>query len=527
VQQDYGQQPKSRVTRVRPRDLALPRREPGEPDLVRRAQPPALAPVRERLARRRGRSGAARLLPDAPPRLESDALEPPVARARDRTYRRLLATADLLAMTLALAVCVPLLGQGDALTPLVAAGAPLILLLAKVLNLYDRDELLLRKTTLDEAPQLFQVATLMALLLWLGHSFLIEGALGRKQVLGFWLLLAALLPLARGAARLAARRLASAENCILVGEPAACDRAREKIEGSPAVHARVVAQLDLEPASGTSEASAALALLAETKGVHRVVIAPPSTDQAVILNLIRSAKNLGLKVSVLPRMLEVVGSSVEFDDLDGLNVLGVRRFGLTRSSWMVKRTTDLIGSSLALLFLAPALVVIAAAIKLDSRGPVLFRQQRVGRDGRLFEMLKFRTMVAGADRLKPGLAAANEAEGLFKIADDPRITAVGSRLRRTSLDELPQLLNVLRGQMSLVGPRPLVLEDDVLVEGWYRRRLHLTPGMTGRWQVLGSARIPLHEMAKLDYLYVANWSLWGDLKILLRTALFVIGRRGL
>jgi lipopolysaccharide/colanic/teichoic acid biosynthesis glycosyltransferase len=142
-------------------------------------------------------------------------------------------------------------------------------------------------------------------------------------------------------------------------------------------------------------------------------------------------------------------------------------------------------------------------------------------------MLKFRTMVAGADRLKPGLAAANEAEGLFKIADDPRITAVGSRLRRTSLDELPQLLNVLRGQMSLVGPRPLVLEDDVLVEGWYRRRLHLTPGMTGRWQVLGSARIPLHEMAKLDYLYVANWSLWGDLKILLRTALFVIGRRGL
>jgi exopolysaccharide biosynthesis polyprenyl glycosylphosphotransferase len=502
------------MVRVRARDARLR----AEPDLARRVRPPALAPRTERLRNR---------MPELAPRLESDAIEPENVRRRDRRYRRLLGLADVLAMTLALAICVPLLGEGDTLTPLVGAGAPLIVVLAKVLDLYDRDELLLHKTTLDEAPKLFQVATLMALLLWLGHEFLIAGELGRKQVLGFWFVLAALLPLARGAARVLAGRLAQSENCLLVGSPEACDRARSKIEASSSVHARVVAQVDLDRAADADAAAGALALLARDHDVHRVVVAPPTTDQGEVLNLIRTAKNLGLKVSVLPRMLEVVGSSVEFDDVEGLGVLGVRRFGLTRSSWAVKRSMDLLGSVLALTLLSPLFAAIAVAIKLGSRGPVFFRQQRVGRDGRLFQMLKFRTMVRGADRMKADLARHNEAEGLFKIADDPRVTRVGRVLRRTSLDELPQLVNVLRGEMSLVGPRPLVLEDDQHVEGWYRRRLHLTPGMTGRWQVLGSARIPLAEMVKLDYLYVANWSLWGDVKILLRTAGFMVARRGL
>ena len=171
--------------------------------------------------------------------------------------------------------------------------------------------------------------------------------------------------------------------------------------------------------------------------------------------------------------------------------------------------------------------MLGLAVKLTSRGPVFFSQKRIGRQGEVFKMLKFRSMVVGADRAKEALRALNEAEGgLFKIDEDPRVTRVGRLMRRTSLDELPQLLNVLRGEMSLVGPRPLVPDEDALIEGWQRRRLAVKPGMTGLWQIFGSARIPMHEMVKIDYLYGANWSIWLDMKILLRTIPYILGRNG-
>jgi exopolysaccharide biosynthesis polyprenyl glycosylphosphotransferase len=247
-----------------------------------------------------------------------------------------------------------------------------------------------------------------------------------------------------------------------------------------------------------------------------------------MLNLVRTLKAVGVRVSVLPRLLEVVGSSVEFDDLHGVTVMGVRRFDLTRSSAAFKRAFDLFGASVGLLAVSPLLLVIAVAVRLDSRGSVFFAQQRVGRHGKRFEMLKFRTMVPDAEALKEGLRDRNEAqEGLFKIREDPRVTRVGRWLRRSALDELPQLWNIVRGEMSLVGPRPLVLDEDQRIEGWHRRRLELTPGMTGPWQILGPARVPLKEMVAIDYLYVANWSLWTDIKILLRTVPHVLQRRGL
>jgi lipopolysaccharide/colanic/teichoic acid biosynthesis glycosyltransferase len=209
-------------------------------------------------------------------------------------------------------------------------------------------------------------------------------------------------------------------------------------------------------------------------------------------------------------------------------MLGVRPFGLPRSSRILKRAFDLVTTSIGLIAVGPLIAAIALAIRLDSKGPIFFRQVRVGRDGRHFRIYKFRSMVVDAETQKQQLMAMNEVGdglvGMFKLTDDPRVTRVGNILRKTSLDELPQLFNVLRGEMSLVGPRPLVTDEDAQVIGLDRSRLHLTPGMTGPWQVLG-ARVPMQEMVGIDYLYVASWSLWQDLKLLLRTARHVL-RRG-
>jgi lipopolysaccharide/colanic/teichoic acid biosynthesis glycosyltransferase len=208
-----------------------------------------------------------------------------------------------------------------------------------------------------------------------------------------------------------------------------------------------------------------------------------------------------------------------------MQMLAVRRFGLSWPSRLLKRAFDVAGASAALVAMAPVAAVIAVAIVVETGRPVLFRQTRVGRDGRHFCIYKFRTMVADAELRKDDLRETDH--GLFKLREDPRVTRAGRFLRSTSLDELPQLLNVIRGEMSLVGPRPLVLDEDSQVQGLDRQRLHLTPGMTGPWQVLGSARIPMSEMVGIDYLYVANWSLWRDVKLILRTVGHVLDRRGI
>jgi len=480
-----------------------------------------------------GLGGAATLSPAVPPapgldQPDQEAKRPSRTLSVDRRYRRVLAVADVTASFFSLVICIALLGAGSDQIPVgVIAGLPLVVVVSKLLGLYDRDELVLHKSTLEEAPKLFQAATLFSLVLWIAAAPLKLGDLGGDQVLGLWIMLFLSLLGGRVLARGITRHTSPPERCLLLGDPEACNRARVKINGSHSVNAQVVAAITSARISEEAVPVHELAAVAAAEDIQRVIIAPRSTDHGDVLDLVRAVKSVGLNVSVLPRLLEIVGSSVVVDDVDGLRILGVQRFGLTRSSWMVKRAFDVACSAAGLVLTAPLLAICALAIKLDSRGPVLFRQSRIGRDDESFGMVKLRTMVEDAELRKADLLDLNEADGLFKIADDPRITRVGRFLRRTSLDELPQLWNVLKGEMSLVGPRPLVDEDDSQIAGWDRHRLHLTPGMTGPWQVLGSTRIPLQEMVKLDYLYVATWSLWGDVKILIRTLAFVVARQGL
>jgi exopolysaccharide biosynthesis polyprenyl glycosylphosphotransferase len=459
---------------------------------------------------------------------------PEASRKRDALFRRSLLVADVVALVGAFLLTVLLSRRSLQLTWVGIAGVPTLVICAKLTGLYDRDETVLRKTTLEEAPQLLQLATLSALVAWLAGGLIVHGTLDRHEAMFLWLTLALLLLLARTTSRAISLRIAPVERCLFIGDEASAAAVRAKFTGHGGVRAELVARLDLDEVDTWSTDTYSDSRLNEVRelardyDVHRAIIAPRSADAGEFLNLVRTLKAIGVRVSVVPRLLEVVGSSVEFDDLNGITVMGVRRFELTRSSAALKRWLDLFLASLMLVASSVPLLLIAIAIKLESRGPVFFIQMRVGRFGRRLRILKFRTMVDGADAMKDSLRDRNEAmEGLFKIADDPRVTRVGRLLRKSCLDELPQLLNILKGEMSLVGPRPLVVEEDERVRGWHRRRLELMPGMTGPWQILGPARVPLSEMVAIDYLYVANWSLWNDVKILLRTIPHVLGRRGL
>ena len=419
--------------------------------------------------------------------------------------------------------------------------APLIVLLVKMLGLYDRDELILYKTTLDEAPAIFQVATAFTLATWILDQAGDTAAFTASAAALLWPLLMILILFGRASARQIAGRATVPERCLVIGNTPAAETLKRSFGRVTAVNAEIVGRVPLQygrrqgedppgmivpgtvPVLGDLDE---LGMILRDHQVERVLIAPGAGATDELLVVTRAAKALGARVSLVPRLFEVVGSSAAFDHVEGRTLLGLRRYGLSRSSWRLKRVFDIALTVAFVIAFSPFLLAIALAIKLDDRGPVLFRQRRIGQQAREFDMFKFRTMTEDAEARRPQLEELNEAEGLFKIANDPRITRVGKVLRKSSLDEIPQLLNVLRGEMSLVGPRPLVPDDDMRVSGWDRRRLNVPPGMTGHWQILGSSRVPLGEMVKIDYLYGANWSLWRDLKILMRTVPYVLARRG-
>jgi exopolysaccharide biosynthesis polyprenyl glycosylphosphotransferase len=221
---------------------------------------------------------------------------------------------------------------------------------------------------------------------------------------------------------------------------------------------------------------------------------------------------------VVPDVFQQRMGRVDLDTLSGIPLIGTAPVRLSQGAFLIKRVIDLSVSILAMPFMLILFVIVALFIKLDSPGPVIFKQRRVGKDGRFFHVLKFRSMVEGAEQMQADLEALNEADGpLFKVKRDPRVTRVGKWLRRTSIDELPQLINVIRGEMSLVGPRPGTPEEVVQYEPWQMQRISVLPGITGLWQVSGRSDVPFEEMVLLDIFYIENWSLDLEIRILLQT----------
>jgi exopolysaccharide biosynthesis polyprenyl glycosylphosphotransferase len=263
------------------------------------------------------------------------------------------------------------------------------------------------------------------------------------------------------------------------------------------------------------------------RGVDEVIVADHGLDESELMEIADVAHRRGVKVRVAPKTTELLIQRAEYVPGQGVPLFELRAPILAGTDWLVKRGFDLAVSGIVIVVGLPVWTVIAVAIKLTSPGPVFYRDRRVGLQHREFTMLKFRTMVTGADEQQAALESANEADGpLFKIRDDPRVTAVGALLRRLSLDEVPQVLNVLRGEMSLVGPRPLRIRDYLQLEEWHRKRDLVLPGMTGLWQISGRSALSFDDLVRLDFYYIENWSVWLDISILAKTLPAVLARRG-
>jgi exopolysaccharide biosynthesis polyprenyl glycosylphosphotransferase len=258
-----------------------------------------------------------------------------------------------------------------------------------------------------------------------------------------------------------------------------------------------------------------------------LVLSENDFDERTVLQAVERAHRAGVKVRLAPTTTELLVRDAEYVPGQGVPLFELRPPALTGADWALKRLFDVVASVVVLLLGLPFWLLVAIAIKLDSRGPVLYVDPRVGVGEREFGMLKFRTMVAGAAARQTELEAANEATGaLFKIRDDPRVTRVGRLLRRLSLDELPQLWNVVRGEMSLVGPRPLPLRDHALLRDWHKARYNVLPGMTGLWQISGRSGLSFDDLVRLDFTYLENWSIWLDVTIIAKTIPAVISGRG-
>lgn len=353
------------------------------------------------------------------------------------------------------------------------------------------------------------------------YSRLMFGFMGVFVVI---LLAAWRLALGFGLARLR-RHGFGVDRLLIIGAGERSRALMRAIVARPELGYRIIGFLDDDPGRPASIGRfPALGPIAGLPGVlsaeqpDEVIVALAATDHQRILNVLDICEQRHIRAKVVPDLYELTLNRVAVDDINGVPLIGVREPTISGWNYALKRAIDVLFSIFVLALLSPIFAAIALAIKLDSPGPVLFAQPRVGRGGRLFTCYKFRSMREGADDELDQLMEHNEASGqIFKIKNDPRRTRVGSFIRRTSLDEFPQIINVLRGEMSWVGPRPPLPREVARYDEWHKRRLEVAPGITGLWQVSGRSQLTFDEMVMLDLYYIENWSLSLDLKIILRT----------
>jgi exopolysaccharide biosynthesis polyprenyl glycosylphosphotransferase len=457
--------------------------------------------------------------------------------------RRALLAADLAGLTAAFGAALLLfpgpsregVSLGIEVALFVGTTLPVWVVAARLYGLYDRDEERAHHTTADDVAGVFQLATLGA---WLFVT--VSWATGiadpdLARVIVFWTLAIAFVCLGRLTARSLARRHPGyVQKTVIVGAGTTGRLVAAKLMQHPEYGIDFLGFVDAAPLpaeGGGPEipvvgSPAELPALVSRLGIERVIVAFTQERPEDTLELLRALRELDVQIDIVPRFFEVIGAQTTLHTVEGLALVGLPPIRLPRSSQLLKRGMDIALSATALLVLSPLLVLIALLVRLDSPGPAIFRQARMGAGDQVFQILKFRTMVADAEARKHEVRHLNGTGDprLFKAPRDPRVTRLGAPLRRLSLDELPQLVNVLKGEMSLVGPRPLPLDEDASITDWGRKRLALRPGVTGLWQVLGRSDIPFEEMLRLDYVYVTSWSLWSDVRLILRTLPILAGR---
>jgi exopolysaccharide biosynthesis polyprenyl glycosylphosphotransferase len=465
-------------------------------------------------------------------------------RARAAAVRRSLIVADILGLSLAFALALSVYGSRssatNALVPaaefgLFMATVPAWLVLAKLIGLYDQDEKHTGHSTVDDVLPIVTLVTFGSWLLYAGSSLTgFATPYSRKLVL-FWFLAILFVIAARIAARAHCRRRRDyLQNMLVVGAGQTEQLLARKLEDHPEYGVRLVGFVD-EQAAGGNQSARVLGRLEDLPDIvaeheiERVLIAYPSATRQQTADVARKLRDLDVQLDLVPRFVDLVTPSATIYTIEGLPLISLSPIRIDPVTRGLKRAIDILGALVGLFLLAPAFAWIALRIKRDSRGPVFYRHQRAGLHGQPFDLIKFRTMrsdsVSLAELLTDPQVRA-EFERSHKIADDPRVTKFGRFLRRLSLDELPQLVNVLRGEMSLVGPRPVTTEELRRYGDEIPMLLAFRPGITGYWQINGRSRTDYEDRVRLDIAYVRGWSLKLDFLILAKTAWVLVTGHG-